>query len=170
MKFNLNDPRDFLQANSLIEKAEQKHRYLSLSLQTDNHEAVRRLVRLAANLRMQISLSYPTRERTLPQNSYLHFLCQYFATEYGCSTAEAKEVYLKRQAAPEIFERKVINRHLKEITTYRSIADLDVQETSSAIRNFIEWAAIGGYELPLPEDARFRQYAENQIERNKGNI
>ena len=126
-------------------------------------EATKRLQEFASKGKI-VELHAWRKSKTEKQNNYLHFLCRYFATQYGCTTAEAKEVYLKRNAAPNIFARTKINKLGQAIVTYRSVSDLDTGECMSAIRNFIEWAAIGGIELPLPEDEPFKRYAEKEVE------
>lgn len=137
----MNDPREYLEAADHLQKAAAQH--------------------------WVIEIKRWRKPKTNKQNNYLHFLCQYFATEYGCTTAEAKEVYLKRQACPHIFAEPIVNKHGVTITRYKSTAELNIAETSSAIRNFIEWAATGGIELPLPDDIAFRRHAEYEIERNQ---
>lgn len=170
MTYDLNDPREYLQAKECLERMEQRARPVIIEVKTDDFEVLDNILQTAASCHLEVKINQPRRARTIPQNSYLHFLCQYFASEYGCTTAEAKEVYLKRQACPEIFAEHVVNKHGKAITTYRSTASLTIDETSSAIRNFIAWAAIGGYELPLPEDKPFIRFAENQISMAKNHI
>ena len=171
MHYTLNDPRQYLAATKTIEAAREREVKLTVKIaETDQYTALQAIVNIAADAHMEISITSHRQPRTIPQNSYLHFLCQYFATEYGCTTAEAKEVYLKRHAAPEIFAEIVTNRHGQRVTRYRSTASLSTQETSSAIHNFIAWAAMGGIELPLPEDKEFVFHAQKEIERNQSYI
>ena len=170
MTYDLNDPREYLQAKECLERMKGRGRPVRLEIETDDFSLLDKLVQYSASLHLEIELNQKRRARTLPQNSYLHFLCAYFAAEYGCTMAEAKEVYLKRQACPEIFARHVTNKRGQVITTYRSMTDLTLDETSSAIRNFIAWAAIGEIELPLPEDKAFIRYATNEIQRTRNNI
>lgn len=54
--------------------------------------------------------------RTLAQNSYLHLLLGYFASEYGCSLEEVKIDYYKRTCNRDLFERKTVNKKGKEVT------------------------------------------------------
>jgi hypothetical protein len=170
MTYDLNDPREYIQAKECLERMKERGRPVRMMVESDDFDALDLLLQCAASLHMEIQVNQKRRPKTKPQNSYLHFLCQYFAAEYGCTSAEAKEVYLKRQACPEIFQRHVINKKGKTITTYRSTADLTLEETSSAIRNFIEWSTINGIPLPLPEDKGFVRYAENEIERARNQI
>ena len=100
------------------------------------------------NFDVSLSKYYPP--RTNPQNSYLHFVLSFFAHNYGCTLIEAKEIYLKKYAAPEIFRRTTETKHGTD-TYYRSTADLSTAEMSSAIRNFIEYASMNDIEIPPPE-------------------
>lgn len=100
------------------------------------------------NFDVTLSKYYPP--RTNPQNSYLHFTLSYFAHCYGCTLIEAKEIYLKKYAAPEIFRRETETKNGTE-TYYRSTSSLSTAEMSSAIRNFIEYASMNGIEIPSPE-------------------
>ena len=170
MRYDLNDPREYLQAKDCVKRIRERQRTVVIEIRTDDHDAADAILQQAAYHHLEISLMQPRRPRTMTQNAYLHFLCQYFATEYGCTTAEAKEIYLKRQACPEIFADTITNKHGKTITTYRSTASLTLDETSSAIRNFIAWAAVGDIILPLPEDKPFVRFAENRIDEAKNNI
>lgn len=141
MRYDLNDPRQYLEATDHLQKA--------------------------ASLHWIVEIKRWMKPRTNKQNNYLHFLCQYFASEYGCTTADAKEVYLKRQACPHIFAETVTNKHGETITRYKSTAELNIAETSAAIRNFIDWAAVGGYELPMPDDKAFVRHAEYEIDKHQ---
>lgn len=170
MIYDTNDPREYLQAKECLGRMKDRGRPVRIEVETDDFNALDSILQHISSLHLEVQINQKRRPKTLPQNSYLHFLCQYFASEYGCTTAEAKEVYLKRQACPEIFAHRIINKQGKCVTTYRSTADLTIDETSSAIRNFIEWAAIGGIPLPLPEDKGFVRYAENEIERARNQI
>lgn len=140
MIFDLNDPRQYLEATEYLQEAASKH--------------------------WVVTLARKIKPKTTRQNNYLHFLCQYYATQYGCTASEAKEIHLKRYAAPGIFREYVENQKGVVIERYRSVATLSAAEISSAIRNFIDWAlSQGGIELPEPDDMAFRRHAEKEIER-----
>lgn len=106
-------------------------------------------------------------KRTNRQNGYLHFCLAYFAHIYGCTELEAKEVFLKRLAAPQIFEVEY-DADGKKITFYRSTASLDTAEMASAIRNFTAYAEMNNIYIPLPDDEIGRRYCEQQMERSNG--
>ena len=106
--------------------------------------------------------------RSLKQNSYLHLLLGYFASEYGCSLDEAKLDFFKRECNRVLFERKRTNKQGKEIATMRSSADLDSKEMTLAIDRFRSWSAsVAGIYLPAPNEEQFLIHMMQEIERNK---
>lgn len=106
--------------------------------------------------------------RTLSQNSYLHLILSYFASEYGCTTDEAKVEYYKKTANRELYEREVTNKHGKKIVTLRSSTELTTSEMALSITRFLNWSAsVAGIMLPSAGDDRFLAYASQCIERNR---
>lgn len=105
--------------------------------------------------------------RTLAQNSYLHLLLGYFASEYGCSLDEAKVDFYKRTCNRYLFERKVTNKKGKEITCLRSSADLTTGEMTLSIDRFRNWSAsVAGIYLPAANEQQMLIFAQQEIERN----
>lgn len=107
-----------------------------------------------------IELGKFRQKRSTQQNNYLHFCLQWFAHCYGCTLLEAKEVYLKRMAAPEIFGCK-----MGAVTYYRSTSDLNTVEMSNALSNFIAYAEMNGIEIPPPDEFRTIRKCEREIEK-----
>ena len=106
--------------------------------------------------------------RTLAQNSYLHLLLGYFASEYGCSLEEVKIDYYKRTCNRDLFERKTINKKGKEVTYLRSSAELTTSEMTLSIDRFRNWSAsVAGIYLPAANEQQMLIYAQQEIERNK---
>lgn len=106
--------------------------------------------------------------RSLAQNSYLHVLLGYFASQYGCSLDEAKVDYFKRLCNKEMFEEKVVNKSGREVLRLRSSSDLSTAEMTLAIERFRNWsAAEGGIYLPSPNEGDMILYARQEIERNQ---
>ena len=112
----------------------------------------------------EIELKFYHPKRSGQQNRYLYFCLQWFAHENNCTTVESKEVFLKRIAAPHIFERElqVGNDNIKY---YRSTADLDTVEMMSAIENFRAYADMCGHPIPSPDDQELIRYCEREIEK-----
>lgn len=115
-----------------------------------------------------VELTKKLPNRTLAQNSYLHLILGFFASEYGCSLDEAKLDFFKREVNKAIFERTIINKKGKEITTLRSTTSLTTGEMSTAIDRFRNWSsAVAGIYLPSADDKQFLVYVQQEIERNK---
>lgn len=111
---------------------------------------------------IELKLYHP--KRSGKQNNYLYFCLQWFAHEYNCTVFEAKEVILKRVAAPHIFEREMVVSG-ETIKYYRSTADLDTVEMMSAIENFRAYADMVNHPIPDEHDQDLRRYCEREIEK-----
>lgn len=106
--------------------------------------------------------------RTLAQNSYLHLLLGYFASEYGCSLEEVKIDYYKRTCNRDLFERKTVNKKGKEVTYLRSSAELTTGEMTLSIERFRNFASSeAGIYLPSPNEREFLIHIQQEIERHK---
>lgn len=123
---------------------------------------------LAKEQGFDVELKKFYRKRTNPQNRYYHFICAYFAHCYGCSQYEAENVYMKQYAAPYIFEVEHEDKDGRKVHYFRSSADLDTVEMSSAIKNFIAYAECNGIQIPYEDDELGRRYCEQQLEKTKG--
>lgn len=106
--------------------------------------------------------------RTLKQNSYLHLIISYFASQYGCGADEAKIDFYKRRCNKELFERWRTNKRGQETSYLRSSADLTKEEMTLSIERFRNWSsAVAGIYLPSADDGEMLTYAMQEIERNK---
>ena len=106
--------------------------------------------------------------RTLKQNSYLHLIISYFASQYGCGADEAKIDFYKRACNRDLFERERTNKRGEVKTYLRSSADLTKEEMSLSIDRFRFWSvSVAGIYLPSKEDGEMLTYALQEIERNK---
>ena len=106
--------------------------------------------------------------RTLSQNSYLHLILSFFACELGYSLEEAKLDYFKRTCNRDLFERKKINKHGKEIAYMRSSSELTTGEMTTAIERFRNYSsAQAGIYLPAPNENQFLIHIEQEIQKNK---
>lgn len=115
-----------------------------------------------------VELTEKKPQRSLSQNSYLHCILAYFASEYGVTADEAKVNYFKRLCNPDIFVRKRTNRKGKEVEYLRSTADLSVDEMSLAITRFRDWcSAEAEIYIPSGEEHEYLVYCQQCAERNK---
>lgn len=107
-------------------------------------------------------------KRSINQNSYLHLILGYFASQYGCSLEYCKEKYYKILCNKEIFIRDKQDEFLGTIKVLRSSADLDTSEMTTSIERFRNWSASeAGIYLPSPDEDRLLSLCEMEIERNK---
>lgn len=139
MIYDLNDPRQYMDALDFIEHAKQN--------------------------KIQISLENKKQQRTTQQNKYYWLILRYFGLQYGCTKTEA-EYYFKQICNPDIFCRKKKDKEDRIIYIVRSTSQLTKQEMISAINNFSVWCSQRQIELPRPEDKEMLRYAEQQVERN----
>lgn len=106
--------------------------------------------------------------RSLAQNSYLHLILSFFACELGYSLDEVKLDYFKKTCNRDLFERKKINKHGREVTYMRSSSELTTGEMTTAIERFRNYSsAQAGIYLPAPNENQFLIYIQQEIERNK---
>lgn len=140
-RYKPNDPRDYLAALDFINRAREQQ--------------------------AEIELKRFHPKRSNPQNNYLHFALSYFAHCYGCTLLESKEVFLKQYACPDIFKVVIKDKTGRTAVYFRSTADIDTTEMSSAINNFIAYAHCNGIEIPLPGDEIGIRVCEREIERTK---
>ena len=139
MIYDLNDPRQYMDALDFIEHAKQNN--------------------------IQISLENKKQQRTTQQNKYYWLVLKYFALQYGCTKTEA-ECYFKDIVNPDIFIRTYIDKHNVKLKIRRSSSDLSKQEMTSAINNFIVYCDQHQIHIPRPDDQEMIRYAEQEIERN----
>ena len=108
------------------------------------------------------------KNRSLRQNSYLHVLISYFACEYGCSTEEAKLEYYKKTCNKDLYVRKVVNKHGKEVERTRSSRELDTGEMTTSIERFRHWSsAVAEIYLPSPQEHDYILRCMQVIEENR---
>jgi len=140
-RYKPSDPTDYLEALDFINKAREKG--------------------------FEIELKKYYYKRSNPQNRYLHLALSYFAHCYGCTLAEAKELYFKQYACRDIFLIETEDKNGNPAQYLRSTADLDTVEMSNAINNFIAYASCNGIEVPLPSDDIGIRLCEREIEKTK---
>ena len=110
-------------------------------------------------------------KRSINQNSYLHLILGYFASQYGCSLEYCKEKYYKILCNKEIFIREKQDEFLGTIKVLRSSADLDTSEMTTSIERFRNWSASeAGIYLPSPDEDRLLSLCEMEVERNKNYV
>lgn len=98
--------------------------------------------------------------RTIDQNSYLHLIVAYFASETGNTIETVKREFFKRNANFEIFFSGRKNP--------RSSASLNIEEMSLAIERFKIWSAqVAEIYLPDAENNAAIRQIMSEVQRNK---
>lgn len=134
-----------------------------LSNEFDRQRAKERFDFLLKNGK-KIELKERKEKRTAPQNRYLHLILSWFAWEYGETQGYIKQEIFKKIVNEEIFKTEYINFKTGEIRTdWKSTADLNTQELTTAIERFRNYACKeAGIYLPEPSDLVYLE----EIERN----
>lgn len=103
-------------------------------------------------------------KRTLNQNSYLHLIIAYFASQTGNTLEYVKRTYYKTAVNPHLFivekEDKILHKPVK---TLRSSSDLTTEEMSESIERFKNWSASRA-EIVLPDAENERELIAAQLE------
>jgi hypothetical protein len=115
-----------------------------------------------------VELTEKKKRRSINQNSYLHLILGYFASQYGCDLEYAKKNYFKILCNKEIFFKNIHDEFLGDITVLRSSSELDTGEMTTAIDRFRNWSSMtAGIYLPEANEQEQMVYAEQEVERNK---
>lgn len=115
-----------------------------------------------------VELKKKNTQRSLAQNSYLHCLLGYFASEFGYTLEEVKFDIFKKICNRDIFERKRLNRRGQVVTYIRSSTELDKAEMTTAIERFRNYSSAQcGLYLPTPHEGEMLFSAQQQIEQCK---
>jgi len=107
------------------------------------------------------------KRRTSRQNNYIHLLFAYFAMETGYTSEWVKQEYFKKTCNNDIFRRDITGK-LGYVTMWRSTADLDAAEMTTAIERFRNMASKqAGIYLPAANEHGFLQEIEIEAQRQK---
>lgn len=118
-----------------------------------------------------VEMKRKTTQRSLSQNSYLHVLLGFFASEFGYTKEEVKYRFFKLHCNRDIFERQRVNRRGQTVTYIRSSKELDKAEMSTAIERFRNYSSAEcGFYLPEPDEGNIILFAQQQIELCKNYI
>ena len=121
----------------------------NLSSPLDQQSARTRLD-LLIKRQVLIELSEKKPRRSISQNSYLHLLLGYFASQTGNTLEWVKEQYYKKWCNADIFVREKFDPLTNSQQCYlRSSAELTTEEMSLSIERFRNWSAdTAGIYLP----------------------
>ena len=138
-----------------------------LSKKTDQDRFKQRLLKLYEKGAM-VELK-EKQDGTLSQNNYFHLICSYFALQYGETMEYIKIEVVKKHVCKDLFGTKRVNRVTGELRDdLRSWKDLNKEERSLAIDQFLDWSAKeAGIRLPEPDDLLYIKEAQIEVDRNK---
>lgn len=107
--------------------------------------------------------------RTLSQNSYLHLLLSYLASQLGYKMEYVKTEYYKKLVNPYIYIYEFYDRvQDKVVSGLRSSKDLTKEEMMISIERLKIWSAEeAGIVLPDAEDKQAIQQAQIEVDKAK---
>lgn len=114
--------------------------------------------------RIDLKVKHP--KRSISQNAYLHLILSAFGCEFGYSLEEVKQEIFKKVVNKEIFYDGEKDGIIT-IQQWRSTADLDTGELTTAINRFLNYSAQNGYRLPEPSDLLWIEELEKEVSKNK---
>lgn len=139
-----------------------------LSNQSDRERLMEHVRQAVEKREGIVEFTTKKRQRSLPQNRYLHVILSYFASQYGESMEYVKEKFFKEVCNRDLFYRLVNDRILGYTERVRSTADLTTEEMSLAIERFRDFCAMNaGIYIPSSDEHRLLELAEMEVERHK---
>ena len=139
-----------------------------LSNQSDRERLMEHVRQAVEKREGIVEFTTKKRQRSLPQNRYLHVILSYFASQYGESMAYVKEKFFKEVCNRELFYELVNDRILGYTERVRNTADLTTEEMSLAIERFRDFCAMNaGIYIPSSDEHRLLELAEMEVERHK---
>jgi len=110
-----------------------------------------------------VEMTEKKKQRSLPQNAYLHLLLGYLASQLGERLEYVKLQYYKCVCNPDIYISEREDKLLGRVKYIRSSAELSTDEMSLSIDRLRNWAADTAG-IHLPDAMNQAEIAELQIE------
>lgn len=111
-----------------------------------------------------VEMTEKKQKRSLSQNSYLHLILGYFASQTGNTLEWVKQQYYKRLCNPDIYIAERYDSILEKKVRYvRSSASLTTDEMSLSIDRFRNWSAAEAG-IYLPDAMSHAELAALQVE------
>lgn len=118
-----------------------------------------------------IELTEKKPKRSIKQNSYLHLILGYFATQTGDTPEWVKQQYFKKLCNPDIFIDERHDRFLGTVKYIKSSAELTTDQMNMAIERFRNWAAAeAGIYLPDPLSHEEILLMQIEVEKHRSNL
>lgn len=111
-----------------------------------------------------VEMTEKRQRRSLSQNSYLHLILGYFASQTGNTLEWVKQQYYKRLCNPDIYIAEKYDAILGKTVKYvRSSASLTADEMSLSIDRFRNWSATEAG-IYIPDAMSQAELAALQVE------
>lgn len=108
------------------------------------------------------------KQRSGPQNRYLHVCIGIVAMETGNTMDYVKRYYFKAHCNADLFVTERYDTRLQQnVRTLKSSRDLSTEDMTTAIERFRNWAATEGWYIPTPEEEYMIRQAEAEINKRK---
>lgn len=115
-----------------------------------------------------VELSEKKPKRTTRQNSYLHLIIGYFATQTGDDPEWVKQQYFKKLCNPDIFIGERDDKFLGSVKYLKSSSELTTEQMSMSIDRFRSWAAAeAGIYIPDPTSKDELLLMQIEVEKNR---
>ena len=116
----------------------------------------------------RVELKAKNPRKSIQHNAYAHLLLSWFGLNYGEPMQYVKQEIFKKLVNPEIFKTEYTNPISGEVREdWRSFADIDSGQTSTAIDRFRMWSSKeAGIYLPEPTDLAAINEIEKQVNNN----
>ncbi len=136
-----------------------------LNIPHEKEQAVTRFKYLLEN-KKKIDMTVKHPKRSISQNSYAHLLFSSFAMAFGYTEQETKQYIFKQIVNPEIFYDGDVGG-IEKVQRWRSTADLDKGELTTAIERFLNYSAKNGHRLPEPSNLIWLEEIEKELSKHK---
>lgn len=137
--YNPNDPRD----------------YLAIVKEIERLKDARQLVEIKKYHPVQTDL----------QKAYLNFIITYYSSKVGQTFYQTLSE-IQKYVAPHIFETGEYDK--QGYPKYKPLGLLNTADTSSVIRNFLDFASSREVMIPDKNDEQAMKYCQREIDSSKG--
>ena len=113
-----------------------------------------------------IEIKAKRKRRSIPQNSYLHLILSAFGLNFGYTLEEVKQQIFKEHLNSDIFYEGE-KEGIVKVKSWRSSANLNTKEMTTAINRFLDFSSKLGYLLPDPQNLVYIQQLEREVNNAK---
>ena len=121
------------------------------------------------NKKKRIAIVDKKPKRSIAQNSYLHLILSWFGLHFGYTLEEVKQEIFKKHVNPDIFYLGD-KEGIVTIDQWKSTADCDSGELTTAIERFRNFSAEFDLYLAEPSDLATLQHYENELSTHQAKV